>query len=205
MLRYLTDAYKGLVQTVPEEAKTDEVFDLTEWLGEIVRQVDSSLLDEWEQLRHPDDLAAVAEASAVPAGRLARRATPGGLTANVRAFRVMVRNELFRWVELLGRGAYADLAAREGSGDWSERRLAEALAPYWDEHDAIGIGPTARAATLFRIDERQTPGRPPRSSTTRPATTTGPSAARPRPGRLPTKKAEPSSSSNPSPASPRSW
>ena len=54
VLRYLTDAYKGLVQNVPEDAKTDDLLDLTEWLGELVRQVDSSLLDEWETLRHPD-------------------------------------------------------------------------------------------------------------------------------------------------------
>ena len=53
VLRYLSDTYKALNQTVPEEAKTAELYDLTEWLGELVRQVDSSLLDEWEQLRNP--------------------------------------------------------------------------------------------------------------------------------------------------------
>src|SRR5579863_4816417 len=51
VLRYLADAYKALRQTVPDEAKTEELSDLIEWLGEIVRQVDSSLLDEWERLR----------------------------------------------------------------------------------------------------------------------------------------------------------
>ena len=155
LLRYLSDAYKGLVQNVPEEAKTDEVFDLTEWLGETVRGVDSSLLDEWEQLRHPDDLVAVAEGAAVPLPSHAEQL--GGLSANVRALRLMVRNELFRWVELLSRGAYADVASREGSGGWSERRLAEALTPYWDEHEAIGIDTSARAGALFRLDETVTP------------------------------------------------
>ena len=55
VLRYLADAYKALRQTVPDEAKTEELADLIEWLGEIVRQVDSSLLDEWERLRNPSD------------------------------------------------------------------------------------------------------------------------------------------------------
>src|SRR6266567_3145499 len=55
VLRYLADAYKALRQTVPDEAKTGELTDLIEWLGEIVRQVDSSLIDEWERLRHPSD------------------------------------------------------------------------------------------------------------------------------------------------------
>ena len=55
VLRYLADAYRALRQTVPEDAKTDELTDLIEWLGELVRQVDSSLIDEWERLRNPTD------------------------------------------------------------------------------------------------------------------------------------------------------
>ena len=55
VLRYLADAYKALRQTVPDEGKTDELIDLIEWLGELVRQVDSSLIDEWERLRNPTD------------------------------------------------------------------------------------------------------------------------------------------------------
>ena len=54
VLRYLADAYKALRQTVPEDGKTEELIDLIEWLGELVRQVDSSLIDEWERLRNPD-------------------------------------------------------------------------------------------------------------------------------------------------------
>jgi hypothetical protein len=155
VLRYLSDAYKGLVQNVPEDAKTDEVFDLTEWLGETVRQVDSSLLDEWEQLRHPEDLAAEAAGVAVPvigvgAGPLAE---PGRVTSNVRAFRVMVRNELFRWVELLARGADEALVEREGSGDWTAGSLAAAVTPYWDEHESIGIGAAARGPALLTVEE----------------------------------------------------
>src|ERR1700734_497894 len=55
VLRYLADAYKALRQTVPEEARTEELGDLIEWLGELVRQVDSSLIDEWERLREGAD------------------------------------------------------------------------------------------------------------------------------------------------------
>ena len=46
MLRYLADAYKALRQTVPDEAKTEELTDLIEWLGETVRQVEFQLADE---------------------------------------------------------------------------------------------------------------------------------------------------------------
>ena len=54
VLRYLTDAYRTLRQTVPESHRAPEVEDVIEWLGETVRQTDSSLLDEWEALSDPD-------------------------------------------------------------------------------------------------------------------------------------------------------
>ena len=50
VLRYLTDAYRALRSGVPDAARTEAVSDIVEWLGTLVRQVDSSLLDEWEQL-----------------------------------------------------------------------------------------------------------------------------------------------------------
>ncbi len=146
VLRYLGDAYKGLAQTVPEEAKTDEVIDLTEWLGETVRQVDSSLLDEWELLRTA--VVAVPEL-ATTAAALAEGPPP--VTANTRAFRVMVRNELFRLVELISRRSYWRVA-EQGHGDAS--RWEAALAPYWERHASIGTGAPARGAALFQVDER---------------------------------------------------
>ena len=54
VLRYLSDAYRTLRHTVPESHRTPELEELTDWLGETVRQTDSSLLDEWEALADPD-------------------------------------------------------------------------------------------------------------------------------------------------------
>ena len=54
VLRYLSDAYRTLRQTVPAAHRPPELEDLIEWLGETVRQTDSSLLDEWEALSDPD-------------------------------------------------------------------------------------------------------------------------------------------------------
>src|ERR1035437_4214520 len=53
VLRYLADAYKALRQTVPEDARTEDLTDLIEWLGELVRQGDSSFVHEWEGVRQP--------------------------------------------------------------------------------------------------------------------------------------------------------
>lgn len=93
VLRYLADVYKALRHTVPDDAKTEELGDIIEWLGELVRQVDSSLLDEWERLRNP---AAEDTSSAAPASA---EEGPARITANKRAFRVQVRNALFRRVD----------------------------------------------------------------------------------------------------------
>ena len=142
VLRYLADAYKALRNTVPDEAKTEELSDLIEWLGELVRQVDSSLLDEWEQLRDPSGvLVSQAEAG------------PPAVTRNVRAFRVLVRNALFRRVELAALGHYDELGQLDADDGWDAAAWEAAVEPYFDVHDEIGTGPDARGPALLIIDE----------------------------------------------------
>jgi len=137
LLRYLGDAYKGLVQNVPEDAKTDELYDLTDWLGEVVRQVDSSLLDEWERLTNPD---VENETPAQPERRDVTK-TP--------AFRTMVRNEVFRWVQLLARSQTTPLAE---VSTLSSEDIADQWAGYFDEHDSVITGPEARGPQHFVFD-----------------------------------------------------
>lgn len=144
LLRYLSDADRALRQTVPPEAITDELGDLIEWLLELVRQVDSSLQDEWEAM--------TAATSAVDdAPRVSAPATPPpppDVTTNRRAFTVLVRNELFRRVQLAAREADDELVALDPEAGWPE-----ALDAYYAEHDAIGIDAAARASALVTIDE----------------------------------------------------
>ncbi len=79
--------------------------------------------------------------------------TPPPVTANRRAFMVLVRNAMFRRVELAALRRYEALADLDA--DWSARRWGEALAPYFAEHDSIGTGPAARAAALVEVTEGQ--------------------------------------------------
>ncbi|MGZ4591065.1 MAG: DUF3516 domain-containing protein, partial [Actinomycetes bacterium] len=146
VLRYLADAYKALRDTVPEAARTEELTDLTEWLGELVRQVDSSLLDEWERLTAPD---AVDGLAAAPLDD-----RPAGVTTNVRAFRVLVRNAMFRRVELAALRRYADLGELDAEAGWDADAWAEAMAGYFEEHDVLGTGPAARGPHLLMVDEQ---------------------------------------------------
>jgi superfamily II RNA helicase len=149
VLRYLADAYKALRDTVPEAARTEELTDLTEWLGELVRQVDSSLLEEWERLTGPD---AVDGLAAAPLDD-----RPAAVTTNVRAFRVLVRNALFRRVELASLRRYVDLGELDADSGWDAASWEEAMNAYFDEHDALGTGSDARGPALLMIDEQ--PGR----------------------------------------------
>src|SRR6516225_4065753 len=143
VLRYLADAYKALRQTVPDEAKTEELTDLIEWLGELIRQVDSSLIDEWERLSHPDEAAE-------------KKAEPKSLTGNARAFRVLVRNALFRRVTLAALRKHGELGELDAADGWTASAWEEALDAYFELHDEIGTGPDARGPAMLIIDEGET-------------------------------------------------
>ena len=148
VLRYLTDAYDTLRHTVPDEAKTEALQDLIEWLGELVRQVDSSLLDEWEALRNPDEENLTAEdlkKGGLPDG-------PPPVTGNERAFRVLVRNELFRRVDLAARRAYHQLGELDAASGWDADAWQDAMEGYFEEHDSLGTGPDARGPALLMIE-----------------------------------------------------
>jgi hypothetical protein len=145
VLRYLADAYKALRQSVPDEAKTEDLTDLIEWLGELVRQVDSSLLDEWEKLREPGE-------QAVTEVRVERGPPP--VTANPRAFRVLVRNAMFRRVELAALRRWDELGELDAEDGWDAAAWQEAVTPYFDEYDEIGTGPDARGPALLMVDQQ---------------------------------------------------
>jgi hypothetical protein len=148
VLRYLSDVYKTLLRTVPDKVRNEELIDLTEWLGELVRQTDSSLLDEWEELIAPD----VDPAEIRP--RAEGEAPPRPVTGNARAFRVLVRNAMFRRVELAAFGRWSQLGELDAEDGWDATAWMEAMAPYREEYDELGSGPSARGPELFMVEER---------------------------------------------------
>jgi hypothetical protein len=142
VLRYLTDAYRALRSTVPTSARTEELDDIVEWLGEVVRHTDSSLLDEWEALANPSD---------EPLTEVRTPSENRALSANPRALRVMVRQSMFRRIELVSLGRFAALAALDGG--LSQEEWEAAAAGYRAEYDDLGTGPQARGPALFRVVE----------------------------------------------------
>lgn len=146
VLRYLASAYKALEHTVPDDLKSEDLEDLIAWLGELVRQVDSSLLDEWEQLANPETL------TAEEAQEKADQVKP--VTANARAFRVLVRNAMFRRVELFALDKVGELGEMDADAGWDADAWGEAMDAYWDQYEDLGTGPDARGPRLLLIEER---------------------------------------------------
>ncbi|HET7474621.1 MAG TPA: DUF3516 domain-containing protein, partial [Dermatophilaceae bacterium] len=142
VLRYLSDAYKALRQTVPEARKTEEVQDLVEWLGEAVRQTDSSLLDEWELLTS-------AQGAPLPLHAPPPPSAPRPVTGNERAFRVLVRNAMFRRVELFAGQRFTQLA--ELGGELDAAGWEAGWAAYRQEHEEVGTGADARGPHLLLV------------------------------------------------------
>ncbi|MCW2797964.1 DUF3516 domain-containing protein, partial [Nocardioides sp.] len=156
--KVLTDAYRTLRQTVPEAHRTPELEDLTEWLGETVRQTDSSLLDEWEALSDPEAVHRIAT-------ELAEHLPPPNprpISKQDRAFRVMVRNAMFRRVELVARDDLDALMALErAAADRTDPPRAvvmtrsvwdAAIEVYFAEHDSIGTAGDARGPSMLQVE-----------------------------------------------------
>ena len=174
VLRYLGDAYRALRQTVPESVRTDELEDIIEWLGAVVRQTDSSLLDEWEQLSDPDRsprsppdvLATGAGADHRQRARVhgagAQRAVPPG-----RAGRAATGGEQLGELE-------AEAGSTMTAEDWREA-LGDVLRRARRDRHRSG---RARPADAARREAATQPGRSSRSSATPRATTTGGSPRR---------------------------
>ena len=158
VLRYLTDAYRTLRQTVPDQHRTPELEELSEWLGETVRQTDSSLLDEWEALTDPE--AVHRHALELAEHRLPDNPRP--ISQQERAFGVMIRNAMFRRVQLVARDDLDGLMALERAaadrtdppGEVVMTRSAwdAGIEAYYAEHDEVLLDADARGPDLLRVD-----------------------------------------------------
>jgi hypothetical protein len=128
----------------------------------MIRQTDSSLLDEWEALADPDADERLVELEGLHAHGGTRPSRP--ITANEKAFRVMVRNALFRRIELASRDRVEDLAALEqsvadltdppGEVVMDEAAWDDALGAYWEEHASIGTDGDARGPQLLHLEKQ---------------------------------------------------
>ena len=144
LLRYLSDVYKTLVQSVPSGDKTLEIDEIVTYFGAIVRAVDSSLLDEWEKLRAPAEAPRHEDVHVVPG--------EADITFNAKELTVLVRNALFAFVRALARRDYGAASALLEPGETSKAEAIEAaLASFWAEHASIRTDARARSPEHTRV------------------------------------------------------
>jgi hypothetical protein len=139
VLRYLTDAWRTLDRSLPDDVYTDTLDDVVAWLGSLIRATDATLLDEWARLAGEP----LRDHEVLDAPTATRSGPPA-------AWRTAVRTAAFGWVELLTARNYVALADRSG---WSEAQLSAAMAPYWAEYASIAIDAAARGAQHWTLHE----------------------------------------------------
>jgi superfamily II RNA helicase len=155
VLRYLSEVYKVLVQTVPERAKNDDVRDMIDYFAAIVKGTDASLLEEWERMRDPTRIVEEVLHEVVERKR--------SITDDRRAFTVLVRNEVYRLVRCLaGRwwSGAKEVVESWGDAGWTEARLEEAAKPFFEDHPKLRSDPGARAPRTLTIRDESVTGRP---------------------------------------------
>ena len=169
LLRHLNRVYKVLTQNVPDAAKNDQVREMELYLASMIRQVDSSLLDEWEKLRDPNFQRAETKEVRPPGAEEAAQ----DITRDTKAFTAEIRNRIFVFLRGLVIGDYdAALASlsegrvprdpksasdaeskglvelappKDADGQpWTAERLRAAMEAYELEHERICLDPNAR-------------------------------------------------------------
>ncbi|MFL5319180.1 MAG: DUF3516 domain-containing protein, partial [Myxococcaceae bacterium] len=142
LLRYLSEAYKTLVQNVPESFKSDEVEDVEMYLRSLVRGIDSSLVDEWERRMDPT----LPPELKVQTTEIAPMPTLARLAADPRKLAGRVRSDLHRFVKALAAKDYetATTLILPREEPWTAARLEAEIAPYFAAHPAIDTTPRSR-------------------------------------------------------------
>jgi len=148
LLRHLNNVFKTLAQTVPDAAKNDQVREMEVYLGTMIRQVDSSLLDEWEKMRDPNYLRAETKEVRPPGAEAAEQ----DITRDTKAFTAAIRVRIFSFLRGLVIGDFEQALANLTSPNdldgqpWSAERLQQALDAFHADHERITLDPNARNA-----------------------------------------------------------
>ena len=148
LLRHLNSVFKVLAQTVPDTAKNDQVREMELYLGTMIRQVDSSLLDEWEKMRDPNYRPGETKEVRPPGAEEAA----ADITRDTKGFTAAIRNRIFTFLRGLVIGdfeqAIVNLSSpQDADGQpWTAARLQQALDAYHTDHERICLEPDARNA-----------------------------------------------------------
>lgn len=143
LLRHLNSVFKVLAQTVPDAAKNEQSREMELYLSTMIRQVDSSLLDEWEKMRDPNFQRAATKEVRPPGADEAE----ADITRDAKAFTAAIRTRIFSFLRGLVIEDYETaLANVTSAGDWTPDKLKQTLETYYADHERICLDPNARNA-----------------------------------------------------------
>jgi hypothetical protein len=146
LLRHLNSVYKVLSQTVPDNAKTDMVLEMELYLRDMLRGIDSSLLDEWEKMRDGNYRPSAGGEEVRPP----KPEEPPDITRDAKAFTAAIRTRVFAFLRAWSIGNdEAALAAIDSPNDadgeaWTTARLRAAREAFRVEHASLRLDPEAR-------------------------------------------------------------
>jgi len=146
LLRHLNSVFKVLSQTVPDSAKNDAVREMELYLATMIRQVDSSLLDEWEKMRDPNYQRAETKEARPPGAEEAER----DITRDTKGFTAAIRNRIFSFLRGLVNEDFEQAVTHLSSAEdpegqpWGAERLRQVLDGYYADHAQICLDPNAR-------------------------------------------------------------
>lgn len=151
LLRHLMQVYKVLAQTVPAAAKTEPVVEMEDYFRELIRGIDSSLLEEWERLRNPEF--AAAEAADKPA-----RPSTFDVTRDRAAFTRLVRTAVLGFLQDAAARDWEACAARVGAEGAEAvaaeaRRIERCFAAHFEARGRLRLDPEGRSAKHTHLDE----------------------------------------------------
>lgn len=155
LLRYVNQCYKALDQMVPEIYKDERVQDIIAWLRAMIERVDSSLVQEWEDMLHPPEDLAEAFADV-----LGTAPEPVDISSNRKAFFAQIRAQLHRLNQALAERDYAEALlhmqpVQPGEGSWDEKALEEQMLPYYEEYERVIFDHRSRMPDKTLIKERE--------------------------------------------------
>jgi len=147
LLRHLNSVYKALSQTVPDGVKTDAILEMELYLRDMLRNVDSSLLEEWERMRDPDYQPAGTGGADM---RPPRPEEAPDVTRDTKAFTAAIRTRVFAFLRAWSIGddeaALTSLDSPiDAAGEpWTAARLRAAREAHRVEHGTLRLDPEAR-------------------------------------------------------------
>jgi superfamily II RNA helicase len=154
LLRHISSVHKVLAHTVPDAAKTEQAREMEIYLHQMIRQVDSSLIEEWERMRDPNYQAQAAPAKELrpPGAEEAER----DVTRDKKAFTAEIRNRIFTFLRACVNQDYElALETLTERGEWDVKKLEAAVDAYYDAHSQLRLDPEARNVRHTYVKESE--------------------------------------------------